>query len=152
VRSFSAVGTTPPFIARGRGSRLWDVEGREYVDYAGSWGPLILGHAHPRVVAAVREAADLGTSFGAPTPGEVALARRLVQALPAVEMVRLVNSGTEATMSALRLARACTGRERLVKFAGRPASTGCPWSTTRRSPVFGWGRGGSRACSSRIRT
>ncbi len=118
VRSFSAVGTTPPFIARGRGSRLWDVEGREYVDYVGSWGPLILGHAHPRVVAAVREAADLGTSFGAPTPGEVALARRLVQALPAVEMIRLVNSGTEATMSALRLARACTGRERVVKFAG----------------------------------
>ena len=118
VRSFRAVGGTPPFIARGQGSRVWDVDGNEYIDFLGSWGPLVLGHAHPTVVAALREAADGGTSFGAPVENEVELARLICEALPSVEMVRLVNSGTEACMSAVRLARAFTGRDKIIKFAG----------------------------------
>jgi glutamate-1-semialdehyde 2,1-aminomutase len=97
---------------------VWDVEGRRYLDYVGSWGPLLFGHAHPRIVDAVREAAALGTSFGAPTEREVVLAERIASLVPAVEMVRLVNSGTEAAMAAVRLARAATGRARIVKFAG----------------------------------
>ena len=118
VRSFLAVGGTPAFLARGQGSRVWDVDGNEYIDYLGSWGPLVLGHAHPAVVDAVKEAAEKGTSFGAPVEQEVALATLICQALPSVEMVRLVNSGTEACMSAIRLARAFTGRNKVVKFAG----------------------------------
>ncbi|MEK7878964.1 MAG: glutamate-1-semialdehyde 2,1-aminomutase, partial [candidate division NC10 bacterium] len=118
VRSFRAVGGTPRFIARGRGSRVWDVDGNEYIDYLGSWGPLVLGHAHPKVVAALKKAAEGGTSFGAPVEQEVELARLICQAVPSVETVRLVNSGTEACMSAIRLARAFTGRDKIVKFSG----------------------------------
>ena len=118
VRSFRAVEGTPPFIARGQGSRVWDVDGNEYIDFLGSWGPLALGHAHPVVVEAVQRAAADGTSFGAPVEQEVQLAQIVCQAFPSVDMLRLVNSGTEACMSALRLARAFTGRSKIVKFAG----------------------------------
>ncbi len=118
VRSFRAVGGQPPFIQKGKGSRIWDVDGNQYIDYVGSWGPLILGHAYPDIVAAVQKAAALGTSFGAPTEGEVELARLIHEAVSSMEMVRLVSSGTEAAMSALRLARAYTGRSKVVKFAG----------------------------------
>jgi len=117
VRAFRAVGGTPRFMVRGDGPWLYDADGRRYVDLVCSWGPLLLGHAHPEVVGAVQAAAALGTSFGTPTPGEVALAEELVARTPA-EQVRLVNSGTEATMSAIRLARGCTGRAKVVKFAG----------------------------------
>ncbi|RKO67091.1 glutamate-1-semialdehyde 2,1-aminomutase [Desulfofundulus salinus] len=118
VRAFKAVGGQPLFIARGKGALIYDVDGNEYIDYVGSWGPLILGHRHPEVTAALQECLEIGTSFGAPTELEIELARAIVEALPAVEMVRLVNSGTEATMSALRLARAYTGRNKIVKFEG----------------------------------
>ena len=118
VRSFRAVEGTPPFIARGQGSRVWDVDGNEFIDFLGSWGPLALGHAHPVVVEAVQRAAADGTSFGAPVEQEVQLAEIVCQAFPSVDMLRLVNSGTEACMSALRLARAFTGRSKIVKFAG----------------------------------
>ena len=118
VRSFRAVGATPFFVARGEGPFLWDSEGRRYVDYVLSWGPLILGHAPPVVLAALRAQLGRGTSFGAPTESEVELAERIVRLMPAVEMVRLVNSGTEATMSALRIARAATGRDGVLKFTG----------------------------------
>jgi glutamate-1-semialdehyde 2,1-aminomutase len=118
VRAWQAVGGTPPFIARGQGPRVYDLDGNSFLDYVGSWGPLILGHAHPRVVTAVQEAAAQGTSFGAPTLGEVDLAELLCQSLPALDMVRLVTSGTEACMSALRLARAATGRPLVIKFDG----------------------------------
>jgi glutamate-1-semialdehyde 2,1-aminomutase len=118
VRAFRAVGGTPRFIARGKGSRVWDVDGNEYVDYLGSWGPLIAGHAHPGVVAAVQDAATRGTSYGAPTEAEVQLARLVRGAFPSIELVRFVSSGTEATMTALRLARAFTRREKIIKFDG----------------------------------
>jgi len=118
VRAWGAVGLSPRLIARGQGAYLTDLEGLTYLDYVASWGPLILGHAHPQVVAAIQEAASRGTSFGAPTPGEVELAALLTQAVPGLEMVRLVNSGTEATMSALRLARGYTGRKLVLKFDG----------------------------------
>ncbi|MDO8673708.1 MAG: glutamate-1-semialdehyde 2,1-aminomutase, partial [Dehalococcoidia bacterium] len=118
VRAFKAVGGQPLFIARGAGSHIFDVDGNDFVDYVCSWGPLILGHAHPRVIAALHKIAELGTSFGAPTELEVILAKMVSEAMPSVEMVRFVNSGTEATMSALRLARAHTGREKIVKFEG----------------------------------
>jgi len=118
VRAFRAVGGTPRFMLSGNGPYLTDADGRTYVDLVSSWGPMILGHAHPAVVAAVQEAAALGLSFGAPTPGEVELAAELVSRIAPVEQVRLVNSGTEATMSAIRLARGVTARQRVVKFAG----------------------------------
>jgi glutamate-1-semialdehyde 2,1-aminomutase len=118
VRSFRGVGGDPVVMASGAGSRLTDVDGNTYIDYCGSWGPLILGHAHHAVVAAVREAAGRGLSFGAATEAEVELARLVCEHVPSVEMVRFVNSGTEATMSALRLARAFTGRDKVVKFEG----------------------------------
>lgn len=118
VRAFGAVGGTPRFMASGSAARVTDVDGTTYVDLLASWGPLILGHAHPAVVEAVRIAASRGTSFGAPTEGEVELAELICSALPSVDMVRFVSSGTEATMSALRLARAATGREKVLKFAG----------------------------------
>ncbi|MEV5820521.1 glutamate-1-semialdehyde 2,1-aminomutase [Micromonospora harpali] len=117
VRAFQAVGGTPRFMVRGEGPWLYDADGRRYVDLVCSWGPLLLGHAHPEVVAAVQAAAALGTSFGTPTPGEVELAAEIVDRTP-VEQVRLVNSGTEATMSAIRLARGHTGRSKIIKFAG----------------------------------
>jgi len=118
VRAFKAVGGEPLFMARARGSRIFDADGSEYIDYVGSWGPMILGHAHPQVVAAVREALEHGTSFGAPTERETVLARLICEALPSMDMIRFVNSGTEAAMSALRLARAFTGRDKVAKFAG----------------------------------
>lgn len=118
MRAFGPVGGDPIFIRSGRGSRLVDVDGNEYVDFIGSWGPMILGHAHPSVLEALRAALERGVSFGAPTEGEVRLAELIVGAVPSVDMVRLVNSGTEATMSALRLARAATERDRVVKFRG----------------------------------
>jgi glutamate-1-semialdehyde 2,1-aminomutase len=118
VRAFRAVGGTPPFIARGAGSKIWDVEGKSYIDYVGSWGPLIVGHAHPEVVRAVQNAATQGLSYGAPTAAEVELAELLCRRVPGIEMVRLVSSGTEATMSAIRLARGFTGRSTIVKFEG----------------------------------
>ncbi len=118
VRAFRSVGGTPRFFARGSGSRVTDEDGQTYLDYVGSWGPLVLGHAHPDVVGAVQRAAAKGLSFGAPTAGEVELADRLCELLPSLKMVRLVSSGTEATMSAIRLARGYTGRDLLVKFEG----------------------------------
>jgi glutamate-1-semialdehyde 2,1-aminomutase len=118
VRAFKSVGGTPRFIARGSGARIWDVDGNEYIDCVASWGPLILGHARPEVVKAACEAARLGTTFGAPTEGEIRLARAIVDAMPSIELVRLVSSGTEAVMSALRLARGYTGRSKIIKFEG----------------------------------
>ncbi|MBN1422580.1 MAG: glutamate-1-semialdehyde 2,1-aminomutase, partial [Planctomycetes bacterium] len=118
VRAFRSVGGEPVFIASGEGSRVRDVEGRESIDYVGSWGPLILGHRHPAVIAAIEEALGRGLSFGAPTAAEVDLAERVSRLVPSIEMVRLVNSGTEATLSAARLARGATGRDRIIKFAG----------------------------------
>ena len=118
VRAYAAVGGAPPFLARGKGAYVWDADGTRYVDYVGSWGPLILGHAHPAVLRAVTRAAARGTSFGAPTAGEVEIAETICAALPSVEMVRFVSSGTEATMSAIRLARAATGRKKILKFEG----------------------------------
>lgn len=118
ARAFGAVGGTPLFIDRGKGASLWDIDGNQYVDYIGSWGPMILGHAHPQVVAALEEVSRRGTSFGAPTEAESELAELIIAAVPSVEKVRLVNSGTEATMSAIRLARGFTGRNLIVKFAG----------------------------------
>ena len=118
VRAFRAVGGSPPFIARASGARLWDVDGAEYVDYVGSWGPAILGHAHPAVIRAVCQAAEFGLSFGAPTEAELRFAEAIVRRYPSIEMLRCVSSGTEATMSALRAARGHTGRELIVKFDG----------------------------------
>jgi len=118
VRAFRSVGGTPRFIERGQGAHIWDADGNRYIDYVLSWGPLVLGHAHPKVVAALREAAARGTSFGAPTSLEVELAQVVVELVPSIEMIRFVNSGTEATMSALRLARAHTGRDKIIKFSG----------------------------------
>ena len=118
VRAWGAVGGTPRFVARGSGPRLWDVDGNEYVDFVASWGAILLGHAHPSIDAAIRAAAAAGTSFGAPTPGEVALGERIRKAMPSVERLRFTSSGTEAVMSAVRLARAFTGRSRIVRFAG----------------------------------
>ncbi|MCK5577395.1 MAG: glutamate-1-semialdehyde 2,1-aminomutase [Dehalococcoidales bacterium] len=118
VRAFKAVGGNPLFITRGQGSRIYDADGNEFIDYVNSWGPLILGHSHPRIVTALKKVVDNGTSFGAPTSLETELARAICSAMPAIEMVRLVNSGTEATMSAIRLARGFTGRDKIVKFEG----------------------------------
>src|SRR6266852_8130196 len=118
VRAFRSVGGSPPFIARGEGSHLFDVDGNEYIDYVGSWGPLLLGHRHPVILEALREALESGTSFGAPTAREVEMAEAICDAVPSIEMVRLVNSGTEATMSAIRVARGFTGRDLIVKFEG----------------------------------
>ncbi len=118
VRAGKAVGVTPPLISRAQGCYLWDEDGKQYIDYVASWGPMILGHAHPKVVEAVRDQAELGTSYGAPTRLELEMARLIVEMVPSIEMVRMVNSGTEATMSAIRLARGYTGREKLIKFEG----------------------------------
>ncbi len=118
VRAFKAVGGTPPFIKRGEGAYLYDEDGQRYVDYVNTWGPAVMGHAHPQVVEAVQKAAALGLSFGAPTEIEIRLAERVKELLPSIELLRMVNSGTEATMSALRLARGYTGRDKIVKFEG----------------------------------
>ena len=118
VRAFRAVGGTPIFFRRGSGAYLWDVDDNQFIDYVGSWGPAILGHAHPEVVHAVQQSAANGMSFGAPTEGELQIAERLCALLPSIEQVRLTSSGTEATMSAIRLARGFTGRNKIIKFEG----------------------------------
>jgi glutamate-1-semialdehyde 2,1-aminomutase len=118
VRAFRSVGGEPPFLVRGQGAHVWDADGNRYIDYVGSWGPLILGHSNPEVIEAIIQAARNGTSFGASTPTEAELATLVIEAFPAIEKIRFVNSGTEATMSAIRLARAATGRKFIVKFEG----------------------------------
>jgi glutamate-1-semialdehyde 2,1-aminomutase len=118
VRAFKSVGLDPVFIDRAKGSKIYDVDGKEYIDYVASWGPMILGHAHPRIVSAVQKAAEKGTSFGAPTELETEMARLVIEAVPSVEMVRMVNSGTEAVIGALRVARGYTGRNKILKFIG----------------------------------
>lgn len=118
VRSFANVGGNPPFIARAEGSKIYDIDGNEYIDYVGSWGPMVVGHAHPQVVKALQEAVTRGTSYGAPTLLETELAKLVQSVYPSIEVIRMVNSGTEATMSALRLARGYTGRDKIVKFIG----------------------------------
>jgi glutamate-1-semialdehyde 2,1-aminomutase len=157
VRAFRSVGGTPRFFTRGKGARVWDADGKEYIDYVGSWGPMIVGHSHPDVVKAVQDAAADGLSFGAPTERELAMAELLTQLLPSIEMVRLVSSGTEATMTAIRVARGFTGRSRIVKFEGcyhghadallvkagsglltfgQPSSAGVPAETTQHTTVL----------------
>jgi glutamate-1-semialdehyde 2,1-aminomutase len=157
VRAFRSVGGTPPFIARAQGALVWDADGRRYIDLVGSWGPMIVGHAHPAVVRAVQTAAARGLSFGAPTEAEVDFAERIVRLLPSIEQVRLVSSGTEAAMSAIRLARGATGRDRIIKFEGcyhghadsllvkagsgaltfgHPSSAGVPADVTRHTMVL----------------
>ncbi|MGH2867654.1 MAG: glutamate-1-semialdehyde 2,1-aminomutase [Solirubrobacteraceae bacterium] len=159
VRAMRAIGRDPIFIASGAGPLIYDVDGNEYVDWVCSWGPLILGHANPQVVAAVQSAAERGTSFGAPTAGEVELAELVAQRIPSVQMLRMTSSGTEATMSTLRLARAATGREKVLKFAGAyhghvdgllaqagsglathgiPASPGVPAAATAATVIVPW--------------
>ena len=118
VRAFKAVGGVPLFVRRGKGATIYDEDGNRFIDYVGSWGALILGHAHPRIVTATKQAIEHGTSFGTPTERETVLAKMVCAAMPSMEMVRFVNSGTEATMSAIRLARAATGRDKIVKFTG----------------------------------
>lgn len=118
VRAFAGVGGTPIFITRAEGSKMYDTEGNAYIDYIGSWGPMILGHAHPKVIEAVKQAADDGLSFGTPTPFETTIADKICELVPSMDMVRMTNSGTEATMSAIRLARGYTGRDKIVKFEG----------------------------------
>jgi len=118
VRAFKSVGLTPAFIKKGEGSRIFDIDGNEFIDYVCSWGPLILGHAHPEVVEAIKRTAENGTSFGAPTELETAMAKLVCERVPSLDLVRMVNSGTEATMSALRLARGFTGRSKILKFEG----------------------------------
>ena len=159
VRAMRAIGRDPLFIDRGQGSEIMDVDGNRYVDWVMSWGPLIHGHAHPEILEAVIAAAERGTSFGAPTRGEIALAEEVATRMPSVEMLRMTSSGTEATMSALRLARAATGRDKILKFAGAyhghvdgllaeagsglatqaiPASPGVPEAATRATVIVPW--------------
>ncbi|MBU7318950.1 glutamate-1-semialdehyde 2,1-aminomutase [Paenibacillus oleatilyticus] len=118
VRAFKSVGLTPLYMQKGSGSHVFDIDGNEFIDYIGSWGPLIMGHAHPEVVEAIKRTAELGTSFGAPTELETEMARLVIERMPSIELVRMVSSGTEATMSALRLARGYTGRSKILKFEG----------------------------------
>ncbi len=118
VRAFKAVGGTPPFIERARGAHIYDADGSSYIDYVLSWGPMILGHAHPEVISTVTDAASRGLSFGAPTEVEIEMASKLCEIMPNMDLVRMVNSGTEATMSAIRLARGYTGRDKIIKFEG----------------------------------
>jgi glutamate-1-semialdehyde 2,1-aminomutase len=118
VRAFKSVQGSPPFISQAQGSKVYDVDGNEYVDYVGSWGPMILGHRHPQVIEALKNTLESGTSFGAPTEVEIEMARTITEAVPSIEMVRMVNSGTEATMSAIRVARGFTGKDKIIKFNG----------------------------------
>lgn len=118
VRAYKAIGISPTFIKAAKGSKIWDVDGNEYVDYVGSWGPMILGHAHPKIVAALKKIITKGTSFGAPTPLEIGLAIKVKKAFPSMELVRMVSSGTEAVMSAIRVARGYTGKDKILKFEG----------------------------------
>jgi glutamate-1-semialdehyde 2,1-aminomutase len=170
VRAMRAIGRDPIFIDRAEGAEIVDVDGNRYVDYVCSWGPLIHGHAHPEIVAAVTEAAHRGTSYGAPTAGEVELAEEVARRVPSVEMLRMTSSGTEASMSAIRVARAATGRTKLLKFAGAyhghvdgllaqagsglatagiPSSPGVPEAATRETVVVDWndGEAVARACA-----
>src|SRR5213083_1404547 len=118
VRAFRAVGGQPFFVNRAKGARIWDVDGREYIDYVCTWGPSILGHAHPKIIQAIQQTAEQGTSFGIPNPLEVTMARLICSLVPSVQKVRMCNSGTEATMSAIRLARGATKRDKIIKFGG----------------------------------
>jgi len=118
VRAFSSVGGVPPFIKKAEGAHIWDEDGKRYIDYVGTWGPAVLGHAHPEVISAIQQVVTDGTSFGAPTEKEIMLAEMIIDRVPGCDMVRLVNSGTEATMSAIRLARGITGRDKIIKFDG----------------------------------
>ena len=118
VRAFKSVGGSPVFIKKAKGPYIWDADDKQYIDYVGSWGPMILGHAHPEVIQAVQEAAENGLSFGAPTESETTLAQKICELIPSIDKVRMVSSGTEATMSALRLARGFTGRDKIIKFEG----------------------------------
>src|SRR5512137_3211964 len=118
VRAFGSVGSSPFFVAKASGSKIWDVDGNRYIDYVASWGPMILGHSHPGVVREIRKAAGRGTSYGAPTAAEVEMAGMITRAFPSMDQVRMVSSGTEATMSAIRLARGYTKREKILKFEG----------------------------------
>jgi glutamate-1-semialdehyde 2,1-aminomutase len=118
VRAFGSVGSTPFFVAKASGPAIWDVDGNRYIDYVASWGPMILGHAHPAVVNAIRKSATRGTSYGAPTAAEVDMAGVITRAIPSMDRVRMVSSGTEATMSAIRLARGYTKRDKILKFEG----------------------------------
>ena len=118
VRAFRAVGGTPPFIVKGKGSKIWDLDYNQYIDFVGSWGPLILGHSYEPVLKAVSDTMQYGLSFGAPTALEVEMAEKIVSIVPNIDMVRMVNSGTEAVMSAIRLARGATGKAKIIKFAG----------------------------------
>lgn len=118
VRAFKAVGGSPLFIKKAKGARIYDVDGNEYIDYVLSWGPMVLGHAHPVVVRAIKAAVERGTSFGAPTPQEIELAKMIISAYPSIEKIRMVSSGTEATLSAIRVARGFTGRDKIIKFEG----------------------------------
>jgi len=118
VRAFKGVGGDPVFIQKAQGAYMTDVDNKQYIDYVGSWGPMILGHAHPEVIQAVQAAAEHGLSFGAPTEAETTLARKICELIPSIDQVRMVSSGTEATMSALRLARGFTGRDKILKFEG----------------------------------
>ena len=138
ARAFGAVGGEPPFMARAEGQYLYDIDGHQYIDYIGSWGPMILGHAHPAVEAAVAEALERGSSFGAPTVREVEIAEAVVAAVPSIEKVRFVSSGTEAAMSAVRVARGVTGRNKIVKMTG-------PLPRPRRRPARPGGLGGDDA-------
>src|SRR3954465_8420601 len=170
VRAMRAIGRDPIFIDRAEGAEIVDVDGNRYVDYVCSWGPLIHGHAHPDIVEAVGPAAPRGTSYGAPTAGEVEIAEEVARRMPSVEMVRMTSSGTEASMSAIRLARAVTGRTKLLKFAGAyhghvdgllaqagsglatagiPASPGVPESATHETVIVPWndGEAVARACA-----
>jgi glutamate-1-semialdehyde 2,1-aminomutase len=116
VRAFKAIGIPPTFIDRAKGAKIWDCDGNEYIDYVGSWGPMILGHAHPKIVAALNKITSRGTSFGAPTPLEIELATKVKRAFPSMGLVRMVSSGTEAVMSAIRVARGYTGKNKIIKF------------------------------------
>ena len=118
VRSYPHMGCPPPFIASAKGSHITDIDGNTYIDYVGSWGPMVLGHAHPAVIAAIQKAAERSTSYGAPTPMETEIAELIHEVYPSIEKLRMVNSGTEATMSALRAARGYTGRDKILKFEG----------------------------------
>src|SRR5438067_9844900 len=118
VRAFRAVGGQPFFVNKAKGAHVWDVDGNDYVDYVGTWGPAILGHAHPKIIKAIQEAAENGTSFGIPNPFEVTMARLICSFVPSIQKVRMCNSGTEATMSAIRLARGFTKRDKIIKFDG----------------------------------
>jgi glutamate-1-semialdehyde 2,1-aminomutase len=138
VRAFRSVGGTPRFVARALGPYFWDADDKRYIDYIGSWGPAILGHAHPEVVKAVQEAAVHGLSFGAPTEAEIEIAEMLIARLPSLEQVRLVSSGTEATMTAIRLARGATGRNKIIKFEGCYHGHADSLTTHFWQPNFGW--------------